>query len=320
MPLRAEFLIAGAALISLCAPAAAQAQAASATPSPSTGVVQYDDVGQAGWASADLAGLRLEHGSLPDGSFAEVTNLANGKTVLAMVKGGLAPGGNRLADLSAALVARLGGEGSALIPVRIRRVNPPVFEQAALRNGEAAGDRLPTPEPLLAALRRMLSEKGGAKAIPSDHGPLAEIAATTAQQAGQAPPVPARPRKPVPAKPLPVKPPPAKPLPKPEPAVTSMPEPGDRFIVEGQGANASTPPAAVKPAAPVPRAGGFQIQVASFAKEAGARATAAKVGGQVVRAGPYWRVFAGPYASQADANAALSRIRAKGFRDARVIR
>ncbi|MGB3791731.1 MAG: septal ring lytic transglycosylase RlpA family protein [Sphingopyxis granuli] len=121
-------------------------------------------------------------------------------------------------------------------------------------------------------------------------------------------------------------------VPKPKPAAVAAPQPAapiasghakpgdDRFIVEGPAA-AAAPKAPEKPAAaPAATGGGYVVQVAAFSTEARAAAAAKTVGGTVSRAGKLWRVRIGPFASDGEAQGALGKAKAKGFRDAVVIR
>lgn len=305
--------------------------------------VNYDEVGYAG--SLDADGVAIAHPSLPIGSFAEVTSLSSGRTILTMVAsaGPLAKG--QIAALTPAAVAQLGlADGSA--GVRVRRTNPPEHERAALRNGGQAAERLETPPALLNALRKKL----GAPPV----GVLAK-------------PVPAKPMaapKPVMAK---RPPPPPAPLPAPIPApperagadfdtpegaaavavadaeaAAPMPPRQDgRFIEEeyrphwkvGRTPEAGTLPPVAKPRPPVTRpivkpaprpvaqpSGSWYVQVAAFSSAANARATASRVGGGIVQAGSIYRVRTGPYASEAAARAALGPLAAKGYRGARITR
>jgi rare lipoprotein A len=107
---------------------------------------------------------------------------------------------------------------------------------------------------------------------------------------------------------------------------------GDRFIVEGAGAARTAAPS--KPAAttkataskPAPEknapalGSGYIVQVSAFSSEARANAVAKATGGKVVKSGSVWRVRMGPYKDEAAAQKALNDARAKGYRDARIMR
>ena len=66
--------------------------------------------------------------------------------------------------------------------------------------------------------------------------------------------------------------------------------------------------------------GSHFVQVGAFSSEANANAAAKSVGGSVAKAGNLWRVRMGPFAGEAEARGALGKAKAKGFRDAVVVR
>ena len=202
-------MIGGRALIAigmmLGAPALAQEPPAGAGPrgtSQDFGQGRYDAVGYASWYGEESGqvmanGQRFDpqsvvaaHASLPLGSFAEVTSLETGKTILVLIadRGPGAPG--RLIDLSRGAAKLLGTDTNPLAPVRVRRVDPAPADQAALRAGKPASARLDAPAPLLVALRKQL---------PSAPRPVIPA---------NAQPVPVPPRKPVatPARQVPTRP------------------------------------------------------------------------------------------------------------------
>jgi rare lipoprotein A len=109
----------------------------------------------------------------------------------------------------------------------------------------------------------------------------------------------------------------ATPAPKPKPVPATPPKPKPK--------QTSTPTATPKPApaptpAPAPAAvrGTYYVQVGAFSNQANAKTAGAKTGGTVVQAGNLWRVRMGPYASEAQAKAALAKARAAGYKDARI--
>lgn len=129
---------------------------------------RYDEVGYATWYGNELAGNRTAsgspfdpkaftaaHRSLPIGSYAEVTALDTGRTVLVQItdRGPFTPG--LLIDLSQAAAQAIGVSGRKA--VRIRRVTPSPMDQTALRNGQPGSPRLDTPPALLVGLRAQLS-------------------------------------------------------------------------------------------------------------------------------------------------------------------
>jgi rare lipoprotein A len=255
----------------------------------------YDAVGYASAAGGgDVSFVAASHRSLPVPSYAEVTNLDTGRTILVRIASNDLPSG-RVVALSPAAARQLGVEGQDRIPVRVRRTNPPEFERAALRNGQAAGERMATPAALLSALRKKL---GTAPATV-----VAERSTPAAPPAARPPPAKAQAARPGATF--------GQPQAAPSPS-------GDRYIVEdarGTGRTAQAP-------APVSAAGGGRlfIQIASFSVESRAAALARKVGGSVQPAGSLWRVRMGPYENEPAARAALGQVQAKGYRDARVTR
>jgi rare lipoprotein A len=69
---------------------------------------------------------------------------------------------------------------------------------------------------------------------------------------------------------------------------------------------------------PVPAGGGFVVQAASFSSSANARNAARALEGDVQQAGSYFRVHTGPFATRGEAEASLAKVRAAGYRDARI--
>jgi rare lipoprotein A len=83
---------------------------------------------------------------------------------------------------------------------------------------------------------------------------------------------------------------------------------------------AATPTPEPAPPAAAVATTGYYVQAGAYSERARADRVAARIDGQVYPAGRLWRVRSGPFASTAEANRDLARIRAAGFRDARVIR
>lgn len=263
-------------------------------------IADYDDVGYASWYGEELAGrptangesfdpsgISAAHKTLPLPSYVEVTALDTGRTILVRVNDRGPMVNDRLIDLSRGAAEQLGiTEGVAA--VRVRRTNPPVAERAQLRSGKPVPERIATPDSLLAILRTKL------KSLPV---PANASAAMASQPAA--------------------------------PIASGTAKPGDdRFIVEGGKPAAKPAPPSAKPApakaAPAAKPaqgtiGGIYVQVASFSSKARADTTAKLLDGGISPAGKLWRVRMGPFATQADGNAALARAKAKGFRDATII-
>jgi rare lipoprotein A len=64
--------------------------------------------------------------------------------------------------------------------------------------------------------------------------------------------------------------------------------------------------------------GGFVVQAAAFASADNATRAANALGGAVTRSGGYYRVRTGPFATRDEAEASLAKVRAAGYRDARI--
>ena len=269
--------------------------------------VNYDEVGYASWYGDELRGnptssgeifnpdsVSAAHKTLPLPSFAEVTNLDSGRTILVRVndRGPFKKG--RIIDISAGAAKQLGVTSQGQFPVRVRRVNPPEFERRQLQAGAQATERLATPPSLLAALRRNLKPGEASPSVASKptkpRPPIVAAApsAPTATTAGAQ-------------------------FDPPDAAMTKAPK--------NPPAVALPPPMAKTKMADVSTiASDYFVQIGAFSSQARADAFAKKTGASVVSAGNIWRVRVGPYESEESARAALGPLAAKGYRDARVTR
>ncbi|QGP78420.1 septal ring lytic transglycosylase RlpA family protein [Sphingobium sp. CAP-1] len=276
--------------------------------------VYYDEVGYAGameegsQSGATATGeafvpsaITAAHKTLPLPSYVEVTALDSGRTILVRVNDRGPMRNDQLIALSPGAAAQLGVAGQGAAAVRVRRVNPPEQERAALRAHGQAAERLETPAALLKVLRGKLPARSVAAPLPR-----APIAAKPRPAVAQArPPVANRPgadfdRPAVAPRPVaqPVKVPPApKPTPRPTPAPAPTPAPT---------------PASVK-------TGGYVVQVGAFSSQPRAQALAKSLGARVEPAGAMWRVRLGPYATQQAAQAGVRSAAAKGFENARIM-
>lgn len=241
MPLRVEFW--GGLALALAAPGVTIAAEKAPPPpdAPSTYTsekVSYDEVGYGGALETD-PNVAATHGSLPAGSFAEITDLDTGRTILVRIAAGTPPAG-RMVGLSSSAQRQLGTEGRDPLPVRVRRVNPPEFERAALAQGQTAKERLETPPALLSALKKRLAAQPTPKTvIAKAPGAVAKSPKPTANKPVPVVKTPATVVKPPPVAAVPVavaKAPPSPPA-KPEPKTVVAPPP--------------KPPAPAKPAAGV---------------------------------------------------------------------
>ncbi len=150
--------------------------------------LNYDAVGYAALGDEGGTSVTVAHRTMPLPSYLEVTALDSGKTILVRVERRGPMTNARLIELSPGAAAQLGLGGNPRAPVRIRRVNPPEVERAALRSGEAAPARMDTPKSLLAVLTRKLDVQNGVVLSPP-------VATPTVPASGKPPvsPAPARP-------------------------------------------------------------------------------------------------------------------------------
>ena len=219
--------------------------------------LNYDAVGHA--TVGDGAGVTAAHRTLPLPSYAEVTSLESGRTILVRVERRGPMSTDSIVGLSPAAAAQLGiGEGAA---VRVRRVNPIEAERAELRAGRSVPERMESPKALVEVLRRKLPQNGAANLRSS------------------APPVRA--------------------------AVKSAPQPGAAVVGAPAAADASVPAS-------------LFVQAGAFASRANADRSASTLGGFVTAAGKLYLVRTGPFPDRARADAALAKVRAAGYSDARV--
>ncbi len=289
----------------------------------------YDEVGQVVWPGADSAvgegaslgpsGVWIAHPTLPVPSYVEITRLDTGRTIVARVSARPALGRpGTLAELSAGAARQLLFEAVGQAPLRVRAANPTDQEKAALRMGQAAGDRMDTPESLLIVLRKKAGTLAAVK--------TASRAATEVQ-----PTPPRRVKPPVAAAPAPTE---AGPRTSTGPhwvvsgddATEDVAATDDVFVVEQAGQRRAPPRAAPQWQRPAPApqptyvSGGYYVQVAALSSRWKAQQVARQIGGGIQPAGNLFRVRKGPYPSEAAARAALGPLAAKGYRDARITR
>lgn len=260
------------------------------TPSDPT---YYDEVGYAeplsATAGVDTAsgevfapmGVSAAHKTLPLPSYVEVTSIESGRTILVRVNDRGPMRGDRLIALSPGAWAQLGVTGDSIIPVRVRRVNPPDQDMAILRSGARAAERLETPPALLKALRVKLPPmRGEAKA----RGAAASAAKVSKAKAGvdfATPPVAVV-----------------------KPRAVAAP-------VSAVPATAGT--------APPTENGGYVVQIGAYSSKARADAVAARAGASVVPAVNLYRVRSGPYPTRQAAEAGVRAAASQGFDNARIM-
>jgi rare lipoprotein A len=291
-------------------------------------VAAYDDVGYASYYGDELAGSKTANGemfvpsgitaahkTLPLPSYVEVTALDTGRTILVRINDRGPFANDRLIDLSAGAAQQLGITQQGVAGVRVRKVNPPEQERAALRSGRAVSERIATPESLLRVLNMKLAKQ------PKPSG-VVRTAPAPRQNANQAV-VPQQP--------------------------AAAPTQNGRFIREGGSAPnaaarpvaAALPPAAARPAqsqdgrfiregggavqtrsAPQAGAAGYIVQLASYSSKSRADQLARSMGASVQQSsdGALFRVRMGPYASEAEAQRGLATAQQRGYPQARIFR
>ncbi len=241
--------------------------------------LNYDTVGYAG--VDDGAGITASHRTLPLPSYAEVTSLESGKTVLVRVERRGPMTGTNLVALSADAAAQLGVNPTS--PVRLRRVNATEAERAELRAGRSVPERMETPKSLVEVLRRKLPATGierfglGTRVSSTSRARPSSVGAAVAPKPVAVAQVPASPAIATVAK-----------------AVTALPAQKSAVV------------------------GNLVVQAGAFASRANADRAAKALGGFVTPAGRLFLVRTGPFASRAQADTALAKVRAAGYSDARV--
>jgi len=309
--------------------------------------MNYDEVGYAAADALGGAGVTASHRTLPLPSYVEITSLETGTTILARVERRGPMTGNGVVALSGGAQAQLAIAGGAA--VRIRRVNPVEVDRVKLRLGETAPLRMETPKSLLTVLKRKLSGNGPvnlASAAQENPGKLANPAKVP--DISPAPtPASASAETAAITELTPIKSPNA---PAAAPIVAAntgskahssgdAPTPEDDTVaaypldpVGESGAVATTQPVAplvgttdqdqATPAQQAsntaPVAGQFLVQAAAFSIKSNAENAANSIDGFVQRSGKYYRVRMGPFVSRGQADAALAKARAAGYKDARV--
>ena len=248
--------------------------------------MNYDVVGHAAASSEGGDAITASHRTLPLPSYAEITALDTGRTILVRLERRGPMTGNLLTELSPGAAVQLGIAGQARAPVRVRRVNPPEPERSALRCGRPAPARMETPPSLRAVLMRRLEQQGPGVQV-SRPGPMLTP--------DKLPPIPqAVPGSRAEVQTLP---------PAPKPAALAP------------------APKVQKAAAETPQTKGpWAVQVGAFSSQARAEAAAKSIGAQVLPIGKLWRVRITGLASPTAAEAALAKAKAAGYTDARIQR
>ncbi len=260
--------------------------------------MNYDEVGYAGRVATPGAGVTASHRTLPLPSYVEVTSLDSGKTILVRVEDRGPMAGTRLLGLSQDAMQQLGAAEGASI--RVRRVNPPEADRTKLRMAEAAPERMATPASLLTVLKRKLPTRGSAPLMASRPAATAPTSVQTVAT-------------------------PSKQSVSSSFSKYELAPIGDQLAAQTSPDPRATPAPAALPvplrSAPAPRSissGDFVVHAAAFSSRANADRAAKKLSGFVVQSGRYYRVRIGPFDSRGEAQAALAKVRAAGYSDARV--
>ncbi|WP_343611998.1 SPOR domain-containing protein [Novosphingobium sp.] len=142
------------------------------------------------WVRRGGGAISAAHHTLPLPSYAEVTDLKTGRTILVRVER-RGPGDSQHAiELSPGAAAQLGIAAGSNEGVRVRRVNPPEQDRALLRSGNPAPERMATPKPLLDVLQRKLDPALAQKALDAeDRDPIPAKPASVVKPANVEPPV-----------------------------------------------------------------------------------------------------------------------------------
>lgn len=154
--------------------------------------LNYDAVGYASVAAGDGVGVTAAHKTLPLPSYAEVTSLDNGRTILVRIERRGPMVNDTLVELSRNAAQELGISPGSRIAVRLRRTNPPEQERALLRRGDRVPNRMETPDGLLKVLRRKLTGQSPLQP-PLSAPPATAKAAMLPKAPGSKPPPPSAP-------------------------------------------------------------------------------------------------------------------------------
>jgi len=247
-----------------------------------TDQLNYDAVGYGAVGAG--TGVSAAHKTLPLPSYVEVTALDSGRTILVRLERRGPMANDTLLELSPDAASQLGFAPGVRAPIRVRRVNPPEVERAALRSGGTVPERMETPEGLLKVLRRKLAEQAPLKPPPSTPPMMPREAFTNVADGA--------------------------PKPAPVPPVQSA------LSLPTSATAVRAPSVRMAETTKDPHI----VQVGAFAVEENAHKTAAKLKATTTRSGKFWRVSMGPFANRAQAAAALEKARAAGYSDARIQR
>lgn len=142
----------------------------------------YQDAGLASWYGDELAGARTAsgarfdpgaitaaHRTLPLGSFAEVTSVETGRSIIVLINDRGPGRRDRIIDLSRGAAHLLGTDRHPLASVRIRAIVPSREDAATLRAGRAVAVRMPADGFVRAASVDALPLKQPLPRVDGDH-------------------------------------------------------------------------------------------------------------------------------------------------------
>ncbi|SNS04682.1 rare lipoprotein A [Sphingomonas laterariae] len=138
----------------------------------------YDETGMASWYGGqhhgrltangerfDMDGLSAAHPTLPMPSYAEVTALKTGRTILVRINDRGPFAANRILDLSRGSARALGVEKEGVARVRVRRVYPSEAQRKALLRGREVRVASVAPSPARPATAPVVAPVGSQAAI-----------------------------------------------------------------------------------------------------------------------------------------------------------
>jgi rare lipoprotein A len=254
-------------------------------------IADYDDVGYASWYGEELAGRPTANGETFDPAAISAAHktlpLPSYVEVTAL-------------DTGRTILVRVNDRGP-MVGDRLIDLSRGAAEQLGLTDG-LSGVRVRRTNPPAAERAQLRGGRAVPERIATPDSLLSILrtklkAMPTPKALATVPPVDAQPAPPI---------------------ASAKAKPGDDRLAVEKAKPAAKPAPTAKPAPSV--AGKYVVQVGAFSSESRAEAAAKSVGGSVSKAGNLWRVRIGPFASDADARAALGKAKANGFRDAVVQR
>ena len=193
MPSRVRVL-ATALLLAACSGGQARLGAASGA-----SIAGYQTTGLASWYGEELAGSRTAsgtrfdpqaitaaHRTLPLGSFAEVTSLDTGQSIIVLINDRGPGRKDRIIDLSRGAAQQLGFAGRSVANVRIRAVTPSLEDAIALRSGRPAALRPVKPDFVRASSTHPLAPSHTATGLDPSRRYVLQVASFTNERRARA--------------------------------------------------------------------------------------------------------------------------------------